>query len=653
MSNPSIRRAQLIAPFGVGALYTGEDGRAIIGAGLDHWFKNRDGSTDGLDLDEYRVEEWRLEQILGVSHFRLPPDFRRKMTGGESGQENLGLTIPFLTFPLWHVCPWSSCRRLWEASPSDGSRRRCDACAAAISAGGKSAKNRKRAPYLVPVRFIAICEEGHIQDFPWRDWVHRTKGSQCTAPMRLRARGGESLASQWVECGCGVGSRNLGGITSTSGHTKFRDRSVEDTIVSTTLTREGRYECAGARPWLAEVSSGTGCGAPLRGSLRAALNVYYAHVASAIYLPRTSLGYPSALNDVLRDRNIRIKVVTAIQNDWPITAKNLKDNDDYGELEPYPEEQVALALDAYIAELREGANGIDASGKEAGDFSDIRLHEHEKIRESLNESDLRIRKVPIANYSKWVQEGFDRVNLVDELRETRVLHGFSRIRPESTRSLQDLRSMLWRREPDANRTWLPAYIVKGEGIYLELNEKKLRGWEKRPAVASRLDVILRNPDPMKTGRGLEDPDLVPRFVLIHTLAHVLMNQLTFECGYSSASLRERLFCAAGTNPMAGFMIYTAAGDSEGTMGGLVRMGRPTVLDAVLEEALSRARWCSSDPVCMELGEHGQGPNSCNLAACHSCALVPETSCENFNKYLDRALLIGTPDEPEVGFFTGM
>ena len=102
--------------------------------------------------------------------------------------------------------------------------------------------------------------------------------------------------------------------------------------------------------------------------------------------------------------------------------------------------------------------------------------------------------------------------------------------------------------------------------------------------------------------------------------------------------------------MAGFMIYTAAGDSEGTMGGLVRMGRPTVLDAVLEEALSRAMWCSSDPVCMELGEHGQGPNSCNLAACHSCALVPETSCENFNKYLDRALLIGTPDNPEIGYF---
>ncbi len=652
MSNPSIRRAQLIAPFGVGALYTGEDGRAIIGAGLDHWFKNRDGSTEGLDLNEYRIEEWRLERVLGVSHFRLPPDFRSKRKFGATDKANIDLTIPFLTFPLWHVCPWSSCRRLWEASPSDGSRRRCNSCAAAISAGGDAKKNRKRAPYLIPVRFIAICEEGHIQDFPWRDWVHRAEGSRCTQQMKLVARGGESLASQWVECACGVDARNLGGITSTSGHIKFRDRMVEDTTLSKSLSREGRYECVGARPWLAQPTGGEGCGAPLRGSLRAALNVYYAHVASAIYLPRTSLGYPSALNDIVRASTVRYKVMTALQNNWPLTAQNLKNGDEYGELDPYTEAEVALALDAYIAEISEAKAGAIASPSETneGNFSEIRVHEYQRIRESLNESDLRIRKVAINNYSPWMQKSFDRVNLIDELRETRVLHGFSRIKPTSSKSLRDMRAMLWRREPDFNRTWLPAYIVKGEGIYLELNEERLLEWEKRQAVRERLDVLLRNPDSMKVDRGLGNPELFPRFVLIHTLAHLLMNQLTFECGYSSASLRERLFCDVEERSMAGFMIYTAAGDSEGTMGGLVRMGRPEFLDGVLGEALNRSIWCSSDPVCMELGVHGQGPNSCNLAACHSCALVPETSCENFNKFLDRALLIGTPDNPEVGYF---
>ncbi len=105
--------------------------------------------------------------------------------------------------------------------------------------------------------------------------------------------------------------------------------------------------------------------------------------------------------------------------------------------------------------------------------------------------------------------------------------------------------------------------------------------------------------------------------------------------------------------MAGFLMYTAAGDSEGTMGGLVRMGKVGMLEPVVAAALAEAQWCSADPVCMELGEKGQGPESCNLAACHSCALLPETTCENFNRYLDRASVVGTHDDPGLGYFAGL
>ena len=103
--------------------------------------------------------------------------------------------------------------------------------------------------------------------------------------------------------------------------------------------------------------------------------------------------------------------------------------------------------------------------------------------------------------------------------------------------------------------------------------------------------------------------------------------------------------------MFGLLIYTAAGDSEGTMGGLVRMARPDILPGILKMAVSNARWCSTDPVCMDSGDKGQGPNSCNLAACHGCALVPETSCEEFNRFLDRGLVVGTFDNPDLGFFS--
>jgi hypothetical protein len=153
-------------------------------------------------------------------------------------------------------------------------------------------------------------------------------------------------------------------------------------------------------------------------------------------------------------------------------------------------------------------------------------------------------------------------------------------------------------------------------------------------------------------RGLEDRALSPRFVLLHTLGHLLINELVFACGHSSASLRERLYVSnTPGREMAGLLIYTAAGDSEGTMGGLVRIASRDNLRPVLATAVSNARWCSTDPVCMDAGKHGQGPDSCNLAACHGCALLPETSCEEFNRFLDRGLVIGTFTDPDLGFFS--
>src|SRR5207253_2219646 len=119
------------------------------------------------------------------------------------------------------------------------------------------------------------------------------------------------------------------------------------------------------------------------------------------------------------------------------------------------------------------------------------------------------------------------------------------------------------------------YLVHGEGIYVGLIEDDLREWESRKAVSDRLEVLNRNYIDAQTQRQLSARTLLPRFVLLHTLAHVLMNQFTFECGYSSASLRERLYVSAyAAAPMAGLLIYTAAGDAEGTLGGLVRMGKP-------------------------------------------------------------------------------
>ena len=127
-----------------------------------------------------------------------------------------------------------------------------------------------------------------------------------------------------------------------------------------------------------------------------------------------------------------------------------------------------------------------------------------------------------------------------------------------------------------------------------------------------------------------------------------MNELSMDAGYPVASLRERVY--AGKD-RAGVLIYTASADSAGSLGGLSAQSEPGRLDAVLHSAMQRALWCTADPVCIE--STASGINNLNLVACHACMLVPETSCEKRNCFLDRALLVGLPDHPEVGYFSAL
>jgi hypothetical protein len=143
------------------------------------------------------------------------------------------------------------------------------------------------------------------------------------------------------------------------------------------------------------------------------------------------------------------------------------------------------------------------------------------------------------------------------------------------------------------------------------------------------------------------PEATDRFVLLHTLSHLLIRQLCFECGYSSSSLSERIY-SDDEEGMAGILIYTASADSEGALGGLVREGLPDRLYGTFKTALFRANWCSSDPICSELQQ--QGVQGLNKSACHACTLVAETSCDHANSLLDRSVLIGAADAPQTGYF---
>lgn len=137
--------------------------------------------------------------------------------------------------------------------------------------------------------------------------------------------------------------------------------------------------------------------------------------------------------------------------------------------------------------------------------------------------------------------------------------------------------------------------------------------------------------------------------MLHTFSHLLIRELALECGYNAASIRERIYASSdGDTPMAGVLLYTAAPDSDGTLGGLIELGKPGNLGRVMEQALRRATVCSSDPLCSE--HDPEKDRSLHAASCHACAFVAETSCERANRYLDRSLLVETFDCAGAAFF---
>jgi hypothetical protein len=290
-------------------------------------------------------------------------------------------------------------------------------------------------------------------------------------------------------------------------------------------------------------------------------------------------------------------------------------------------------------------------------LAEFRREEFDIIRNRVSDSeDLLV--VPAA-LPPLLGDYLYKVNLVERLKETRVFCGFDRLR--QTGAVADdmpgrgMKQLFINPPMAPEARWLPAVTVYGEGIYFEISEARLKKWQQdntawlksrlSESFIVRLSGVALTLPPSRAA----DLDWASRYLLVHSLSHLLINQLVFECGYSTAALKERLYVSSDPSaPMAGFLIYTASGDSEGTLGGLVRLGRKELLEPLMLRALNKASWCSADPVCSEnLG--GAGAGLSNLAACHSCTLLPETSCETINQGLDRAMIVGTPENRSPGF----
>ena len=606
-----VRRAQLISPFGVGSMINFPDDEALMTAGLDVWPHAFDNCPT-----EWMVVEERLQKRLGVSHFRLPPDYRDKDIDAEYVRQQ----IPFVRFPRWHFCPGHDCGQMVKNPLFGSGVPKC-----------RSDKHKdlsdNRKPRLVPVRFVAICQHGHIEDFPFMEWAHKGATVDDSDNHRLTYRAGRSaaLSGITISCSCGA-SRNLGGA--------FNFDEDKGGALHTI-----GHDCGGDQPWIG-ISDGDGknCGGFLRAVQRGGSNVYFPSTYSSIYLPlwgeKTDPRIIKTLEDPLT---------------WGILSGGLEEG---RFISREKAETVAAMRGGFdVDELTQAAQRkLDGwKDEENNDEEDYRRSEYDAFRTERGgaNTDLFVEALDIDDYEQWLSAFLEKICLVRKLRETRALAGFSRLYPldqeEDDKRVQPL-------SRGKNISWLPAMVVRGEGIFFEFREDLIDEWAGGAEIKKQIAVLEDMYNQARNQRGMLPVVVSPKFVLIHTFAHLLIRQLSYDCGYGSASLRERIYCdrTPDAEAMQGVLIYTAAGDSEGSMGGLVRNGEPGNIETSIMRAIQSAAWCSSDPVCIE--SRGQGTDNANLAACHGCALLPETSCEEGNRLLDRATISGTPKVPSMGFF---
>ena len=597
----------MIHTYGPGAVVD-LPGLSVVLAGTDQW-------------DIHHTERVLEPRLLGavrpvpgchlVAEFRTPP-WEPETASPFDDWARVG--VPVHPFPRWLRC--TGCDLL---SPVDRKRFQLDVPTYRPDRARYFHDRCKgRRPSAVPARFFVACPAGHLDDFPWDEFVH--SGGRCPegGPILELKEAGKASRATDVRVVC----------KTCDAHRLVQDAFGPDANAHLPL-------CRGRHPHLQRFDPE--CTQPTRALLLGASNAWFPVYRSALTIPTVTGDIEQKVAehwDDLQDIEDRVE--------FDFIVKRLRKRAGEKALRwvlHWDSEDIWRA----IVDHRDGNHGETGT-------ADLRGPEWEAFTAAFppNSDDFKIRALDTpAGFKKTL----DHPIAVDRLREVQALCGFTRIDGPDAGDPNRI-APIWKQE----QSWLPAAEVRGEGILVRLPEARVEQWEKHYRQSSRFQDLEQATRNWRLRRGL-DPDegMKPaRFVLLHTLSHLLIHQVALDCGYSTASIRERLYCRESGDPegppMAGVLLYTASPDSEGTLGGLVALSEPTRLAGVLREALRRTKLCSTDPMC---ADHHAGDlgDSLHNAACHACLFAPETSCEEGNRYLDRGAVVPILGHSDDAYFT--
>lgn len=593
-----IRRSQVVTTFGPGAMMDLPNHSVLI-AGLDFWSKG------GEEIVEPRLTT-KLATILEVPTIRLmsPPIEQDDPTAPSTG-------IDCFQFPEWFIT-----QDLDSVEPKSTTRSRMLVHRKALTRGKFIDLNRKKRA-VVPIRFVRACRCGHIGDIDWYRFVHGGP-TECSGKHRQlwideRGTSGD-LSEIWIRCECGKAERNM------TQAVQSQSRAL--------------LPCDGARPWLG-MSTREQCNEPNRLLIRTASNAYFPQTMSVISLPDrdetvkqaidAAWEYVEAVENIeeLRYERKKAKVKAALEG--------ITDEEAFGEIS-----------------ARKNATPKDEKTVKVAELETL-IAANEDIGEDRPNGNFYARALPRSVWDqKWMQP-IARVVLVHRLREVVAQVGFTRFEPAAPQTDGELEMGVRRASLAREVSWLPAVENKGEGIFLQFKTDAIEKWIARKDVqsrGSRLDAGFQAWLHEHHGSHRKFPGLP--YLMLHSFSHMLITAMALECGYPASSIRERIYSMPGIG--YGVLLYTGSADSEGTLGGLIQIGRR--IHEHVKNALDLGELCSNDPVCAQHEpQNAHEHRFLHGAACHGCLLIAETSCEQQNDFLDRALVVPTVDNLGIEFFT--
>ncbi len=590
-----IRQSQLITTFGPGAMVDLPKYSVLI-AGLEFW------SPGGEEIVEPRLTE-KLCRLLDVPTLTLttPPPDQEDPNGPATG-------IAAWQFPEWFITQDAN----MGGDGAVSQRSRMLVHRRELGRGNWFIDDDRKRRAVVPIRFVRACRAGHIGDIDWYAFVHNGL-TECRRRLWIDERGTSGdLSEVFIRCECKL------------------ERSMAQAAI---MSNQALGHCDGSRPWLGPYTKES-CGEPSRLLIRTASNAYFPQSMSVISLP---------------DRNETVK--QALDAVWEFVAEV----EDLEQLRyERKKARVNAALDglsddevfAEIQARRSGFAGPTKSVKQAE--LETLVASRDETGEDLPDGNYFARSLPRERWDQPWMSPVERIVLVHRLREVVALVGFTRFEGLAPDIEGELEMGVRRASLAADVSWLPAIENRGEGVFLQFRREAIESWITRPEVMQRalqLHTGFQCWQHEHEGSHREFPGLP--YIMLHSFAHMLITAVSLECGYPASSIRERIYALQSTG--YGVLLYTGTTDAEGTLGGLIQVGRR--IHEHIRSALEMGELCSNDPVCSQHDPRSQHERRfLHGAACHGCVLIAETSCEQRNDFLDRALVVPTVEHTGIHFF---